>query len=37
MLVWGTKRPESNGTTAELREPALELGLSRVMGKATHV
>lgn len=37
VLVRGAERPESNGPSAKLREPALQLGLRRVMRKTAHV
>ncbi len=37
VLVRGAQRPEGNRTAAELREPALELGLRGVVGQASHV
>lgn len=37
VLLRGTECPEGNRTTAKLSEPALELGLSGIMGQARHV
>jgi hypothetical protein len=37
VLIRGTEGPEGNGSTTELCEPTLELGLSGVVGKAAHV
>ena len=37
VLVRGAEGPEGDGSTTELREPTLELGLSGVVGKAAHV
>lgn len=37
MLVGGAEGPESDGSTTELSEPTLELGLGGVMRKSTHV
>lgn len=37
VLVRGAEGPESDGSTTELREPALQLGLGGVVGKTAHV
>jgi hypothetical protein len=37
MLVRGTEGPEGDGSTTELCEPTLELGLGGVVGKTAHV
>ena len=37
VLVGSAKGPESDGTSAKLGEPALQLGLRRVVGKTAHV
>ena len=37
VLLRRTEGPESNGAATELSEPALQLGLSSVMGQARHV
>lgn len=37
VLVGGAEGPEGDGSTTELSEPTLELGLSGVMRKAAHV
>ena len=37
VLIRGAEGPEGNGSATELGEPALELGLGGVVGKAAHV
>lgn len=37
VLLGSAKGPESNGATAKLCEPALELGLGGVVGETRHV
>ena len=37
VLIWCAERPKGNWPTSELGEPALELRLSGVVGKAAHV
>lgn len=37
VLVWCSQGPERNGTTTELGKPALQLGLSGIVGQATEV
>lgn len=37
VLIRGSQSPEGDGSTTELGEPALQLGLSSIVRKAAHV